>query len=307
MNIKSAKAIPLADALTRLGFSPVRRRGNDLWYASPFRAESEPSFKLNLHRNQWYDFGQGKGGDLIDFVRELYRLGSVAEALKEIARFEGGLPPPQDSSFKPDNDNQAAGREDSSPFTLIDEQPLHARHLLKYLGERCINLDLARQHVREVHYQRADQVYFAIGLANASGGLEVRNRYFKGTIGRKDLSIIPGPTHRVFVFEGMFDYLTALSLRGGELDGTAIVLNSVATQQKAVDEIRKLGATVVELYRDHDDAGQSLLAFMKEQLPDLTVVDWADLYVGHNDLNEWHVQRENFVHGRGESSARTKG
>ncbi|MEZ6117755.1 MAG: CHC2 zinc finger domain-containing protein [Pirellulaceae bacterium] len=61
MNIKQAKQIRLEDALTRLGYSPVRQRGADLWYASPFREESEPSFKVNTVRNLWYDFGAGEG------------------------------------------------------------------------------------------------------------------------------------------------------------------------------------------------------------------------------------------------------
>ncbi|MCA9186165.1 MAG: CHC2 zinc finger domain-containing protein [Pirellulaceae bacterium] len=289
MNIKTAKSIPLADALTRLGFSPVRRRGNDLWYASPFRSEKEASFKVSVTRNQWYDFGAGKGGDLIDLVKELYRLTTVSEALAQLDELEGihfDKPPPR---RQPDNDNRT--EEDAPAFTIVENQSLISRSLIAYLQERGIDVELARKHLREVHYQRAEKVYFAIGLPNQSGGIEVRNRYFKGTIGRKDLSVIPGPHRRVFVFEGMFDYLTALTMLGGELDGTAIVLNSVATKEKAAQLIHELHPTVVELYRDNDTAGQELLNFMRHELPSITVVDWADLYAGHSDLNAWHVAR----------------
>jgi hypothetical protein len=60
MNIAEAKNIPLADYLQSFGITPCKRQGNSLWYYSPFRQETEPSFKINLVRNEWYDFGAGK-------------------------------------------------------------------------------------------------------------------------------------------------------------------------------------------------------------------------------------------------------
>lgn len=43
-----------------------------MWYKSPFRTEKEASFKVDLHKELWYDFGLGRGGDKtpaeIDFV-----------------------------------------------------------------------------------------------------------------------------------------------------------------------------------------------------------------------------------------------
>ena len=57
MNIEIAKQINLADYLHCLGYSPVKQQGINLWYKSPFREESEASFKVNTEREQWYDFG----------------------------------------------------------------------------------------------------------------------------------------------------------------------------------------------------------------------------------------------------------
>lgn len=34
--------------------------------------EQEPSFKVNTERNLWYDFGAGKGGNIIALAQELY-------------------------------------------------------------------------------------------------------------------------------------------------------------------------------------------------------------------------------------------
>ena len=47
MNIEDVKQIPIADYLHSLGYSPVKRQGNGLWYKSPLREEHEASFKVN--------------------------------------------------------------------------------------------------------------------------------------------------------------------------------------------------------------------------------------------------------------------
>ena len=72
MNIEDVKQIPIADYLHSLGYSPVKRQGNGLWYKSPLREEHEASFKVNTDRNLWYDFGAGKGGNIIALAKELF-------------------------------------------------------------------------------------------------------------------------------------------------------------------------------------------------------------------------------------------
>ena len=57
MNIQEAKNIRLIDFLSGLVYNPVIQRGNDVWYKSPFRTEKEASFKVDLHKEVWYDFG----------------------------------------------------------------------------------------------------------------------------------------------------------------------------------------------------------------------------------------------------------
>ena len=51
MNTNEAKRIRIEEYLHSLGYNPVRRQGNSLWYKSPFRDEQEPSFKVNTERN----------------------------------------------------------------------------------------------------------------------------------------------------------------------------------------------------------------------------------------------------------------
>ena len=72
MNIQKAKQIKIADYLQSLGHHPVKQQGANLWYKSPLRNESEPSFKVNTTMNSWFDFGMGKGGNIITLASYLY-------------------------------------------------------------------------------------------------------------------------------------------------------------------------------------------------------------------------------------------
>ncbi len=85
MTIQEAKQIKLADYLQSLGYTPVKQQGASLWYKSPFRQETEASFKVNTDLNLWYDYGLGKGGNIIALASELYRSDHVPHLLRKIA------------------------------------------------------------------------------------------------------------------------------------------------------------------------------------------------------------------------------
>ena len=80
-DIDIVKQIPLADFLARLGHEPVRRSGNELWYRAPYRSERTPSFRVNVAKQLWYDFGLGKGDHLV--------LNSVANVGKAAGYLDG--------------------------------------------------------------------------------------------------------------------------------------------------------------------------------------------------------------------------
>ena len=74
-DIDTMRQISLADFLARLGHEPVRRSGNELWYHAPYRNERTPSFRVNVAKRLWYDFGLGKGGDIFTLAGEFARSG----------------------------------------------------------------------------------------------------------------------------------------------------------------------------------------------------------------------------------------
>ncbi len=84
MKIQHIKQIAITDYLQQQGYAPARVHGIHYWYCSPLRNERTPSFKVNIERNQWYDFGTGEHGDIIDLVCALFRC-SISEAIDRLS------------------------------------------------------------------------------------------------------------------------------------------------------------------------------------------------------------------------------
>ena len=291
MNIAQAKQIPLTDVLTRLGREPAKTQGDDIWYQSPFRDEQDASFKINRRMNVWYDHGEGKGGSIIELIKNFYRLPDVAATLGKIRELMGEARSLELPAKRP----AAEPVEANNGIEITNVKPISSKSLLAYLGKRGIDAKLAAPFIKQVHYKAKGKDYFAIGFGNDAGGFELRNPYFKGS-SSKDLTTIEGKekseSYRVIIFEGFFDFLTAITISGGSLNGTAIILNSVGTKDKAVDKIRSIDPKSIELYRDNDAAGQSLLTFLKQELPDATIIDKAQSYQDFDDLNHWHTKQK---------------
>lgn len=290
MTIEEAKNIRLADYLHSLGYAPVRQQGANLWYKSPFREETDPSFKVNTEINKWYDFGLGQGGNIIALASELYCSVNVPYLLQRIAEQILHLRP---VSF--------SFREQSSTgpnFQRMEVRELDSPVLLSYLQSRGINLELARKECHEVHFENNGKRYFAIGFRNMNGGYEIRNRYFKGCIAPKDITHIRHEGRRndaCFVFEGFMDYLSFLTIRTEScpqmpcLDWQDyIILNSVSNLTKAID-----GLAVYErihCFFDNDRAGTEAFQRLASEYS-YRVRDASHTYKDCKDLNEYLVRQ----------------
>ena len=282
--IKEIKSIPLAAFLSRLGHEPVARKGTRLWYRSPLRQEQTPSFKVEATLNCWYDFGFGRGGNIIDLATELYQSTDLRYLMRCIA----------DSCPVPSVQTVASSfpqRHSAPSMERFDVVPLEHRALVAYLQERGIPAHIATANCEEAHYSVKGKSYFAVAFKNVSGGWELRNRYFKGCRGRKDISYLPwardGPSTECAVFEGFIDYLSALTL--DIISGAdAIILNSVVNVNKAVPYLK--GYTTINCYLDNDNAGQTALAELTA-IYGSTVIDRSTLYSEFNDLNDFLVNQ----------------
>lgn len=286
MDIETARHIALDKFLESLGHSPVRRKGNVLWYLSPLREERTASFKIDTGLSCWYDFGLGRGGGIMTLARELYRSNDIKYLLECIDRSA----PSTIRSFVPDVKKQ----KQSPTFTKISISQLNSPALLAYLRERKIDTDVAREECVEVHYTCNCKQYYAIGFRNRSGGYELRNRWFKGCIAPKDMSCIKsGDETKIatcLVFEGFIDYLSFLTLRkDGRLpcldamENDFIILNSVTNICKTLPLLWEYGKTVCLL--DNDAAGRNAFASLCKALNG-NAEDMSSLYNGFKDLNE---------------------
>lgn len=282
--IKEIKSIPLAAFLSRLGHEPAVRKGTRLWYKSPLRQEQTPSFKVDTALNCWYDFGLGRGGNIIDLAAELYQSTDLRYLMRCIT---DSYPVPSAqtvaSSFVP--------RHSAPSMERFEVVPLEHRALVTYLQERGIPVHIAKTNCKEAHYSVNGKPYYAVAFENVNNGWELRNKYFKGCRGRKDISYLPwsrdGPSTECAVFEGFIDYLSALTL--DIISGAdAIILNSVVNVNKAVPYLK--GYPTIKCYLDNDNAGQSALDELTA-IYGSAVIDRSTLYSEFNDLNDFLVNQ----------------
>ena len=282
--IKEIKSIPLASFMSRIGHEPTARKGTRLWYKSPLRQEHTPSFKVETALNCWYDFGLGRGGNIIDLAAELYQTTDLRHILRCIAdSYPVPSVPTIASSFAP--------RHSAPSMERFEVVPLEHRALVAYLQERGIPAHIATANCKEAQYSVNGKFYFAVAFENVSGGWELRNRYFKGCRRRKDISYLPwardGPSAECAVFEGFIDYLLALTL--GIISGAdTIILNSVVNVNKAVPFLK--GYTTINCYLDNDNAGKTALAELTA-IYGSTMIDRSTLYSEFNDLNDFLINR----------------
>ena len=282
MNIKKIKQIKLQDFLASMGCKPVKQYGVNLMYLSPLRTEKHASFKVNTEINQWYDFGIGRGGNIIALAELLYNSSDVSYLIHQIERNAPSSVSDSLPTIKPITPQNS--------FEHLQVLPITHPALIKYLEERCIDIETARTVCKELHFDTRGKHYFGIGCPNIAGGYEIRNPFFKGCIAPKDIShfYAEEPKKVCFVFEGFMDFLSFMTLRRKENDRLKwqdyLVLNSVTNIHKAAKRLSRYDS--VQCFLDNDEAGRNAYLQLSKELGK-SVADASTLYNGFKDLNEY--------------------
>ena len=277
-DIDMIRRIPLADFLARLGHEPVRRSGNELWYIAPYRGERTPSFRVNVAKQLWYDFGLGKGGDIFTLTGEFIGSGDFMEQVKFIAETARV---PFAAMEKP----QFLPKPSEPVFEGVEAVPLLRSPLTDYLAERGIPYAVASHYCCRLNYGVRGKRYFAVGFPNVAGGFEIRSRFFKGCVPPKDVSSVKTENTTAdvcSVFEGFMDFLSAATL--GLETGDCLVLNSVSNVEKAMKHLDAYGR--INCFLDRDEAGRGTLDVLGKRYCG-RVCDRSALYDGCKDLNEY--------------------
>ena len=282
MQLHDIKRISIVDYLARAGHKPKLIKGMNYWYCSPLRSELTPSFKVNAERNQWYDFGTGDHGDIIDLVCALQHC-PTAEAMRQLATLKGVRLAPS-FSFG----GITPVRPQAPSMQLISVQAVKHPKLLLYLTERGLQRSDISPFLSEVYYKVSEKYFFALGFPNDADGWELRNPYFKGCFAPKAITTIKGTdSHKLQLFEGFMDFLSWRKLHPEEQDDS-IILNSLTLLLKLIPTLHPY--PIIESLLDNDEAGNQAT----KQLFDagLPVKDMRACYAPYKDINEYLILAE---------------
>ena len=281
MQLHDIKQVSIVDYLAQAGFEAKLIKGVSYWYCSPLRTELTPSFKVNAERNQWYDFGTGDHGDIIDLVCALQHY-STADAMRRLATLKGVRLAPS-FSFG----GITPVRPQAPSMELSSVQAVKHPKLLLYLSERGLQPSDVSPFLSEVYYKVSEKCFFALGFPNDAGGWELHNPYFKGCFAPKAITTIKGTdSHKLQLFEGFIDFLSWRKLHP-EVQDDSIILNSLTLLPRLIPSLHAY--TMIESFLDNDEAGdQATKQLIGSGLP---VKDMRACYAPYKDVNEYLVQR----------------
>lgn len=284
MNCKQFNSISLEEVLVSLGHHPTKQTEKEAWFLNPFSTENQASFKLDKRNNIWYLYSEGIGGNNTDFMIK-YLNASVKEVLEwaENQIF---------SSFHQQNFPNQKLENLHKNYEIIEVKEIQHPALMEYLRTRKV--ENQTEFLKEIHYQMNDKNYFGIGFKNNSGGYEIRNKYSKICLGKKDVSTIKNGSGNVKIFEGFFDFLSFKNIENflEKEPSDYIILNSVSMIHNIKNSLGNYEN--IELYFDNDEAGNRAVKMLKNELENIE--DCRVLYSDLKDLNEYLTQQTNEVH-----------
>ena len=280
MNCSQFNKIQLEEILQNLGHFPTKQNEKEAWFINPFSKENNASFKINKNLNYWYLFSEGIGGNNIDFMKK-YLNTSTIEVLvwAENQNF---------SSFQ----NQKKIfllQSEKKNYEILMIQDVQNKNLINYLKQRGLT-EIVFPFIKEIHFKMNNKELYAVGFQNKSEGWELRNAFFKGSIQKKDVSLLKNKSESLYVFEGFMDALSFIELKKG-LHGNLLILNSVSMYENAKEILKNYSD--IFLFLDNDLAGRNLMTKFSTDFPE--AVDCAYIYAGFNDLNDYLIQQTNEV------------
>ena len=286
-DLSRIKRYPIVEYLERKGVKPVRRTAAYALYCSPLREETHPSFKVDTEKNLWIDYGEGRGGSIIDLCMRMEGC-TLSEAIRRL-----GQNAPDNGTYRSLNDfvsnNSQPVMAVNGARRLIGISDTLPPYFQEYLTkERCIDLEKAMPFLKCISYEVRGRRYQAIGFANLSGGYELRDdKTFKGTIAPKDITpIFEDMEQPVCLFEGFMDFLSFLSMKE-EITNHCLVMNSVSNVARTIRYLNDRHLPHIRTFLDNDEAGRRTVQdFIKAGFH---VEDMNIHYKDFKDLNEYHV------------------
>ena len=287
MNCKQFNAIKLEEVLFSLGHHPTKQNEKEAWFLNPFYTETQASFKINKNLNYWYLHSEGIGGNNTDFMMK-YLKASVKEVL-EWAENQNFF------SFQPQNSIQKQNSLKQN-YQITEIKELQNENLKNYLHQRGFSPKVYPL-VKEIHFTIGDKNLYAIGFENLSGGWELRNSFYKGSLLKKDISILNFNNEsqnqnetgkKIAVFEGFMDALSFVEMKPF-FRGGVLVMNSISLLNRTKEHLKNYSE--IHLFLDNDKPGEICKNEILKSFPEAK--DHSEIYALHKDLNDYFVFRNN--------------
>jgi len=148
------KRYSIVEYLERKGINPVRRTPSYAMYRSPLRAETHPSFKVDIQKNLWIDYAEDRGGSIIDLCMRLEGC-TLSEAIRRL-----GQNASLDAAYGLSKEKSGIGTGPVTPWQpsgtrrLIEVSDTLPPHLEAYLTDkRCIDLYRVRPFLKCICYE----------------------------------------------------------------------------------------------------------------------------------------------------------
>ena len=275
MNCEEVKEkLSIRTVLESFSLFPAKENRKTAFYFALDREEKIPSLSVDFVKNKAFDFGTGKSYDVISIVQQMNRC-SVSDALKYLEKFD----------FSIQENLEIEEIDQSKNYQILKVSEIKHPALIQYLKFRKVLEQ--RNLIKEIYYELNGKKYFGIGFFNNSGGVEIRSKYSKICLGKKDVTLIKNDlntSNEIVVFEGFFDYLTFKNLESAESSiSDCLILNSTAMLFKVDKELRAYYKT--SLFLDNDDNGITIKQVIRKNYKN--VEDCSLLYKDFKDLNEW--------------------
>ena len=279
MNCKQFNAIKLEEVLFSLGHHPTKQNEKEAWFLNPFATENHASFKLDKRNNIWYLHSEGIGGNNTDFMQK-YLNASVKEVLEwaEKQKF---------FTFQLQNIIQKQNSLKQN-YQITEIKELQNENLKDYLHQRGLSTKVYPL-VKEIHFTIGEKNLYAIGFENLSGGWELRNSFYKGSLLKKDISILNFNNEnqnetgkRIVVFEGFMDALSFVEMKPFFI-GDLLVMNSISLLNRTKEYLKNYSE--IHLFLDNDKAGETCKNEILKSFPEAK--NHSEIYALHKDLNDY--------------------
>jgi hypothetical protein len=278
--LQKAKSKSLADLLKKEGFE-LTDTGSYYRCLSPLRTEGNGSFDINKRTGKFHDRGNGKKGDILDYI--MLQKGLSLTGAVDFLLGDSSLDIPVYVPEKRDKDSI----EVSSIETLSDPR------LIDFAKSRKFDMDVATKWLRQAQVRfpygkNPGRHYSCLAWKNDSGGYEFRSTFLKVSNAPKNITTIKGVSDEkvVMLFEGNPDFLSYLTFYGfmnPQYD--TIVLNSLSFLGAILPMIQ---GKLILWYGQNDKASERAYRRLKRE--GFVVTDKRWLFKDYKDFNKFLVE-----------------